>query len=183
MTNGDILSLFLEETNPNKLGIRIENGDKNIHTTYKLHLMDIIEEECELPATEFNSVVTMQSIEFQKYIRDMYNIADVIEIRSIGQQLVLSCKGEFASQHTVIGGVRSYDSQGGEEAMSSNTQEPTEIVQGIFSLKYLTMFTKCTQLSQQIELYLKNDFPLICRYTVASMGSVSLALVPQDGFA
>lgn len=178
MTNNDTLCLFVDERDVNMLGVRIENSEKNTVTTYKLHLMDLHEEDCDLPASQFNSVVTMHSTEFQKYIRDMYNIADMIEIRSIGQQLILSCKGDFASQQTVIGDVRSIESTEGAIEVA-DTAPSDEIVQGVFSLKYLAMFTKCTQLSQQVEIYMKNDFPLICRYTVANLGSVSLALVPQ----
>jgi proliferating cell nuclear antigen len=52
----------------------------------------------------------------------------------------------------------------------------TEIVQGIFELKYLTMFTKCTNLCPSIELYLKNDYPLVLRYMVANLGEIRLVL-------
>jgi len=53
---------------------------------------------------------------------------------------------------------------------------PTEIVQGVFELKYLTMFTKCTNLCPSIELYLKNDYPLVLRYMVANLGEIRLVL-------
>ena len=52
----------------------------------------------------------------------------------------------------------------------------TEIVQGVFELKYLTMFTKCTNLCPSIELYLKNDYPLVLRYMVANLGEIRLVL-------
>ena len=53
-------------------------------------------------------------------------------------------------------------------------------MQGIFSLKHLTHFTKCTNLCNTTELYLKNDYPLIVRYQVASLGEIKLCLAPQD---
>ena len=54
-----------------------------------------------------------------------------------------------------------------------------DIIQGNFSLKYLVLFTKCTNLSNTVELYLKNDYPLIIKYTVASLGNIKLCLSPQ----
>ena len=54
-----------------------------------------------------------------------------------------------------------------------------EIVQGVFSIKHLVLFTKCTNLCSTMELYLKNDYPLIIRYDVSSLGSIRLALAPQ----
>ena len=49
-----------------------------------------------------------------------------------------------------------------------------------FSLKYLILFTKCTNLCQQINLYIKDDYPLIIRYLVASLGHIKLCLAPNS---
>ena len=58
-------------------------------------------------------------------------------------------------------------------------QNPDEIIQGIFTLKNLVLFSKCTNLSNSIEMYLKNDYPLIIMYTVASLGQIKLCLAPD----
>jgi proliferating cell nuclear antigen len=52
-------------------------------------------------------------------------------------------------------------------------------VQGVFSLKYLVLFTKCTNLSSSVEIYLKNDYPLIVKFLVASLGELKLCLSPN----
>ena len=54
-----------------------------------------------------------------------------------------------------------------------------EIVQGYYSLKELILFTKCTNLCPSIELYLKNNFPIIVKYTVGDLGEIKLALTPK----
>ena len=56
---------------------------------------------------------------------------------------------------------------------------PDKIVQGLFALKYLVLFTKCTNLCNSIEMYLKNDYPLITKYNVASLGNIKLCLAPK----
>jgi hypothetical protein len=56
------------------------------------------------------------------------------------------------------------------------TSKTNEIVQGVFQLKHLVLFTKCTNLCPAIEIYLKNDFPLIIRYTVANLGEIKMVL-------
>ena len=53
-----------------------------------------------------------------------------------------------------------------------------DIIQGLFALKHLVLFTKCTNLCNNVELYLKNDYPLIIRYSVASLGEIKLCLAP-----
>ena len=172
MSNNDTLTLYVEEENQSVLGIKIENSEKNTITRYKLNLMDLHEEQIQIPPTIFESVITLPSSDFQKICRDMHNLADDIEIKSLGSQLIFNCKGEFASQETCIG-----------EANSGMTfvqnQNPDEIVQGLFALKHLVLFSKCTNLCNSIELYLKNDYPLIIKYTVASLGSIKLCLAPK----
>ena len=57
-------------------------------------------------------------------------------------------------------------------------QDTSKVIQGVFSLKNLGYFIKCTNLCSQIEMYLENDLPLVIKYSVASLGIVKLALAP-----
>jgi proliferating cell nuclear antigen len=57
-----------------------------------------------------------------------------------------------------------------------NNANNNEIVQGIFELKYLGFFTKCTSLCPTVEIFLKNDYPLILRYYVGNLGEVRFVL-------
>lgn len=170
--NNDTLSLSVEEEDPNKLSIKIENGEKNSVTRYKLNLMDLPEETISVPPATFESVITMPSVDFQKLCRDMHNIAEYLEISSVGNQLIFNCKGDIGTAEHVIG-----ENNSGMAFIKNNN--PEEIVQGVFALKHLVMFTKCTNLSNQVEVYLKNDYPLIISYGVASLGNIKLCLAPQ----
>ena len=49
----------------------------------------------------------------------------------------------------------------------------------MISLKYLVLFSKCTNLCNSVELFLKNDFPLITKYNIASLGEIKLCLAPK----
>jgi proliferating cell nuclear antigen len=170
MTTNDTLTLSLDEANVNLLIITIENGEKNTITNYKLNLIDLNEDNIKIPPTEFESVITMPSNGFQKLCKDMINIGDKVEIRSIGKQLIFTCQGEFAEQETIIGE---------NTGTKFEKNDESHIIQGVFSLKHLVMFTKCTNLSNSIEVMLKNDYPIIVKYQVASLGNINLCLAPQ----
>lgn len=172
INSNDILTLFIDKDDINHLGIKIENGEKNTKTTYKLNLLDLDNEKIHIDAADFNSVITLPSIDFQKLCRDMHNIADYVEIKNIGSQLMLSCTGEFCNQETIIA-----DNENGNAITSKNSGE---IVQGIFNLNYLVLFAKCTNLCNTVELHLKNDYPLLIKYTVASLGEIKLVLAPTN---
>ena len=170
MGNNDTLKLFIEEEDMSVLNIVIENSEKNSMTKYKLNLMDLEEENIEVPPPSFESVITMPSIDFQKICRDMNNLSDEIEIKSLKEQLIFSCKGGWAEQETIIG-----SSNNG----MSFIQDNNNIVQGLYDLKHLVLFSKCTNLCNSVELYLKNDFPLIIKYNIASLGEIKLCLAPK----
>ena len=171
--NGDILSLFIHKDDPNILGITIENNEKNVKTTYKLSMLDIDVVNVDIPPADFNTIITMPSAYLQKIIRDMHNLAEYIEIKNIGGKLILSCQGEFCCQETIL----ATETQNIQIKNNENTQE---IIQGVFSLKYLSIFTKCTNLCSTVEIYLKNSYPIILQYSIASMGSVKLCLAQKS---
>lgn len=174
MNNNDTLSLYISKDNISQLGIFIENGEKNSYTTYNLNLIDIDEQVINMPDLKFNSVITMPSNDFQKILRDAYNICDVIEIVSVNNQLTFNLSGEWCNQQTVIG----------ESPMTGLTYlqstDENNIIQGRYLLKYLILFTKATNLSANVELYLKNDYPLILKYSIANLGNIKLALAPLN---
>jgi proliferating cell nuclear antigen len=171
--NGDILSLFIHKNDPNILGITIENNDKNVKTTYKLSMLDIDVVNVDIPPADFNTIITMPSTYLQKIIRDMHNLAEYIEIKNISGKLILSCQGEFCCQETILATET-------QNIQIKNNENSQEIIQGVFSLKYLSIFTKCTNLCSTVEIYLKNSYPIILQYGIASMGSVKLCLAQKS---
>jgi proliferating cell nuclear antigen len=182
INNSDTLTLYIDAEDTNHLCIKIENSEKNSRTTYKLNLLDLDSEKIHVPPTEFSSVLTLPCTDFQKICRDMQNLAELMEIKSIGRQLIFSCRGEFCTQETVL-----CDTEAGAEpppdagavVVPPAAGAAEEIVQGVFSIKHLVMFTKCTALCNTLSLLLKNDYPIIVLYDVASLGSIKLCLAPQ----
>jgi len=177
ITNSDILSLFILNSDPNILGITIENSDKNLKTTYKLSMLDIDVVNIDIPPQDFNTIITMPSTYLQKIIRDMHNLAEYIEIKNDNNTLVLSCKGEFCCQETILGTEKTNNIN---MRKNDSCVSESDIIHGVFSLKYLSIFTKCTNLSQSVEIYLKNLYPIILQYSIASMGTVRLCLAPKN---
>lgn len=173
----DLLSIYVRKDDPSTLGICIINNEKNVETNYKLSTLDIDVLDIEIPPVDFHTIITMPSTYLQKIIRDMHNLAEYIEIRNISDQLILSCKGDFCTQETILGTEKSNNIS---IAKNRVDDQEHEIIQGVFSLKYLTIFTKCTNLCTNVEIYLKNSYPIILRYSIASLGEIKLCLSQQE---
>jgi len=174
----DLLNLYIEKDDPNKLGIKITNNEKNVETNYKLSTIDIDVLDVTIPPVDFTTTITMPSSYLQKIIRDMHNISEYIEIRNVEKSLILKCKGDFCSQETKLGSEKSQNIVIQKNKEDDNLEQ--EIIQGVFSLKYLLIFTKCTNLCPSVEIYLKNSYPIILRYSIASLGEIKLCLAQQD---
>ena len=173
MGNNDSLTLYLPASNPNKLGIRMENAEKSTVTNYFLKLFDTNVDEIKIPELNFSNVIHMPSLDLQKICRDMNALGEKlhVEITSSGSDLVFRCEGDFAEQETVIS-----ENNTSMKVNKTPGSPSSGVVQGMFQLKHLVLFTKGTSLCPTIEMYLRNDFPLILRYTVANLGEVKLML-------
>ena len=174
--NDDTLTIYIEEEDYSEgiveyLGLKFENGDIKQSKIQKLKLIEPDEEELDMPSVKFSSVINLPSCDFQKIIRDLSNISERLEIKSIGNELIFSCNGPFASCK-----IRRCESDGITEFIKKN--EESTVIQGEFSLKNLGYFIKCTNLCNNIEMYLENDLPLVVKYSVASLGEIKLCLAP-----
>lgn len=174
--NDDTLTIYIENIDyidgiVSHLGLKFENGDIKQCKTQKLKLIEPDQDELEVPDVAFSSIINLPSSDFQKIIRDLSCISEKLEIKSVGNELIFKCQGQFASAE-----IHRAESDGSMEFVVK--QDASKIIQGEFSLKNLGYFIKCTNLCSQIELYLENDLPLIVKYDVASLGSIRMALVP-----
>ena len=174
--NDDTLTIYIEKKDYNDgvvsyLGLKFENGDIKQCKTQKLRLIEPEPEELVEPNVVFSSVINLPSSDFQKIVRDLSCISDKIEIKSVGNELIFRCSGQFATAE-----VTRVETDGGMEFI--HKQNANKIIQGEFSLKNLGYFIKCTNLCSQIEMYLENDLPLVVKYYVASLGEIKLCLAP-----
>ena len=174
--NDDTLTIYIEDCDysdgvVSHLGLKFENGDIKQCKTQKLKLIEPDHEELQVPDVTFSSIINIPSSDFQKIIRDLSPLSDKLEIRSVSNELIFKCQGSFASAE-----VRRAESDGSMEFQLK--PDESKIIQGEFSLKNLGYFIKCTNLCQQIAMYLENNLPLVVKYHVASLGEIKLCLAP-----
>lgn len=172
--NDETLTMYIENSDyvdgiVSHLSLKYENGEIKQCKTQKLRLIEPDPEELLYPDVKFSSIINLPSTDFQKIIRDLSSISDKLEIKSVGNELIFKCSGQFASAE-----IHRAESDGSMSYLKM--QESSKIIQGEFSLKNLGYFIKCTNLCQQIEMYLENDLPLVVKYDVASLGSIRLCL-------
>ena len=171
--NDDTLTIYIENEDYNEgivteLGLKFENGNIKQSKIQKLKLIEPEQDELEIPDVKFSSVINMPSNDFQKIIRDLANISEKLEIKSVENELIFKCSGQFAKAE-----IRRSENNANMQIIN---KQHNKIIQGEYSLKNLLYFIKCTNLCNQIEIYLENNRPLIVKYNVASLGEIKLCL-------
>jgi proliferating cell nuclear antigen len=173
MNNYDTMTWEIDDEDFNKLTIIFETktNDKEEKKIFKLNLMDLDDEELVIDPVNFNYLINLPSQDFQEYCKKMVLATNRLELICNGDKLILKGKGDMGSIE-----FETSQSPGGLQIQKITNSK--EIFQGLYELKYLQMFTKCTNLCNNVLLYLKNDYPLIVEYAVAALGKIKLVLSP-----
>ena len=161
ITNNDVLKI--EINSKEYMNIEITSESKKTSSTFQLKLLDINESRIEVPEVEMSTITTLPSADFQRLCRDMSNIGIDIEIKRSGKQINFSCQGDFANQDTSI-----------------ECTEESQTITGLYSLKYLNIFTKATSMCASVQIIQEtgNRF-LILKYNVANLGELKFYLATK----
>lgn len=164
ITNNDTLTLDIKDTD--FIDIRIENPCKRQDIKFRLKLLEINEDRIEPPEVNMSVTTTMPSSDFQRICRDMNNLAIEVDVRRKGGDFIVKCEGDFAHQETKIECI--------------DTMEFDGDIHGVYSLKYLNLFTKATSMCANIQIMQEeaNRF-LVLKYDIANLGVLKFYLATR----
>ena len=99
---------------------------------------------------------------------------------------IIKAKSEKAEKETIYKTVDSLvKTEDEEETDDTNlvtiemaTKDTDKVIQGIYEVKNLNMFNKFSQFCDFIEIYIKQDNPIIIKYDIASLGRILSCIVP-----
>lgn len=166
ISNTDIISITNTEED---LVIHVTNSTKRSASTFHVKLLDLNEDLLEIPDENehISSKIhtSISSIEFQKIVRDMSNIGSDMKIERTENLLKFGSSGDFATKDTSL----------------EQNETVTESSRGVFSLKYISLFTKATILCPLVQIIqdVGEDQPIMFRYNVANLGTICFYLASQ----
>lgn len=182
----DILTIGHDSDDKLNLQLKVLNTKKNYDSLLRLKLQDINKHAFKIPPTEFDATITIDTAEFHRVCREMSVLAHYLEIKCTKKAITFTCKGDCIERSSTYYNIEALkkDEDDGEDPRGVNImfgkKSKTEIVQGIFKLDYLVMFTKCASLCSEIQIYMRNNYPLCIRYTVATLGRILFCLSPYN---
>lgn len=169
-----ILTIQIDEDDKQHIVFIVTNEKDNLDMSkYKLKLMDIDNKIIQIPPPDFDIKISMKTEAFHGICKEMVSIGDYIGILCTKTKLEFSCKGEVSEL------VKTFEIGNNVQiTIASNKKDQTLIVKEIYDLRNLILFNKCVNLCDTIEILLKNKFPLFIKYTIASLGNMTVGFTP-----
>lgn len=182
-----VMTMKIDKEDQQFIKFELENTVKNNITTYQQKVMDIDDDPTKLPSdTSFEMSVAMDTSDFRKICQEMSQFADYVEITCTPKEIRFRCEGDSAAFEKVF---KSSDNTGvrimcPEKAKEKNGEKGKKdklvMVQAIYNLKHLVTFGKCVNLCTEMQLFLKNDYPLFINYPIGNIGKMLVGLSPVD---
>ena len=167
ITTADSIMFTYKESDPYILNIYINSIEKRSKNLYQMQLLNIqMKEELVFEIEDFNTVLQMQSLYFQKTCKDLINTGGVhVEICTDNESVIFKSEYNQLSSELAL-----YETT---EGLRFKKKETTgRVSYGTFTLKHLITFTKCTTLCPVVTLYLMVGYPLVLQYSVANLGII-----------
>jgi proliferating cell nuclear antigen PCNA len=172
-----IMTMSIDKDEQQKIEFHLQNQLKSIDKYHKQKLLDTDDNTKRMPKqTEFEMTVLMDTSDFKKVCTEMSQFSEYVEILCTSKEITFKCVGD---QSESVIKFKSGEN-GSVKILSLKNDKKSPIVQGIYNLKQLVTFGRCVNLCNDMQLYLRNSYPLFIHYTVGSLGKMLVGLTPTD---
>lgn len=168
MSSNDLMSWKIFDDEPHVMCIELENSDRRTTTVSKLKLLDLEEVNISIPPTDYERVVRMPSSDLAKFIREMSNVGNILTVRGTRDTLEFLAEGKMASSHIIV--------KPTSAGLNWRHETNSATIEGNFLVKYVEKFSKIS-VDASVELFLKQNFPLVFRYEL-SIGTLRFVIAP-----
>jgi proliferating cell nuclear antigen len=185
----ETITFYMTESEPDKLSIELSDPFMGKVKDYKIPLLALDDKIANIQSMEFDYIINIPSVQFQQIIKDIYLLdGKIVEIKSLGRQIIFNCTDGIADFKTSISEVdekmnkeqKMLLQQNGEDIKCIKFQKSNEkIVQGKFKLNYLMNFIKASHLCENMNILLTNDKPLVLEYFIADLGILRCLLAQE----
>ena len=175
----DLMCFVVKKDNPSYLEVSFENFQKGTRVTDQIKLLSLPEYNI-FDKIEYKIPPEMDSQSFQNICREMAGFhANLLEIKSVGDSLLFT-NLDGDTKRTVEVRVANAEDPAGVMADTPATKNHADDARGVFLLKFLKSFAKAANLSPRVRIYLANNSPLICEYSVSGLGTLKYVLSSEE---
>jgi len=152
----------------------IESRNQHKVSEYNIRQLDLDAEHLDIPETDYDCVIRLPAVEFQRICRDLSQIGESVVIDCAKEGVSFAAQGDIGTGNVKLAQTAAADRR--EDAVTIELREKTTLT---FALRYLNLFTKATPLSAQVKLSMSEDVPLVVEYSIGESGYIRYYLAPK----
>lgn len=154
----DPIVIYLKKNNDQSLCITsFEKYENGLDDGIKINLADLSDWEIPIPKFKLKNKITTSSKKLHKVCKRIKKSSDFIEIFLNNNGKII-----FLEQD--------------ENINSTNLNE----IKGIYEINPLMIFSRCHEISKSIDLFMKNDYPLITMINIGNLGKLYVYISPIE---
>lgn len=157
----DSIILFIDQEQPDDLGIQVIPKENNRVTTSYIKIQNIQHLEIDMPEG-YTRPIIVPSNEYQKMCKEMNNISQTIHVSAHEYRIKFMCDAGSVYKREVIFG-------------ENDTETDQDIkYDEVFDTEQLSRIIKISGLSSSLQIYPKTDLPLLLKSSVGQLGTISI---------
>ena len=170
----DSIHLFINDDFPTDLGIKVIPKENNRITISTIKILNVQNLDIDLPEEcSYGKPVIVPSSEYQKTIKDMNNIGNLINIISKNFHIKFqSDAGGVIKRNVEFGELEDSDDESSDKDQPEYNQE--------FYTEQLIRISKIAGLSSNLQFYTKENQPLLIRSSIGSIGKISIYIKSKE---
>lgn len=164
--NFDVLTI--EDLEDGSIQISMDCHNKKLKKKFMLTKMNlpIPEATDAIQPIDFTHKISMSSSDFHGYCKNLSTYEEPIIINVEPTRISFSVIADCGLVEYEMGAGRQLN-------IETYTQQPLVMK---YDIKYLLLFSKCSNLDDKVSLYIKDGYPLVVQYRLASLGELKLVL-------
>lgn len=172
ISNQDVISFEILQEDITKLIIKSSNNEKNTSSCFKMLILDFKQKPIKIQDIDFDYTISMNSKELLKNMRDMASIvSETVEVYADSEMLKFTSNGHMISKSVCLSKSKTVLISSGENVT------PTP-VHNVYNVKYMIIFSRVSGLCSNVNIYIRNNYPVVLKYSVGSLGSIKFMLSP-----
>jgi proliferating cell nuclear antigen PCNA len=136
--------------------------------TFKLKSLQLPISQEKIQPIFFDYKICIDSTIFNAWCKSLYNNCDRVMMTTTSNNLVFSGDTDAGTVQFELSAGRELDITTSEDAANS--------VSGKYDLKFFLLFSKCSGLSDDTIIFVKNGYPLVLQYNLQTLGELKLCL-------
>lgn len=154
----DVVILFIQKDNPNKLGITIFHNNESNESTSFIEITNTSPSNIDIPDNDNEYRLTCSGKDFQK-LKSLSTISSEINIKAYDYNIVFFCDGDVVSKKIRIG----EDSENSNLLLEENIQT-----------SYMTTLNKIANMSSNVVIYVRRDGMINIIFDILSLGEFKI---------